>query len=259
MAERLYHRTAAGRRAAEHATAMPSDYRRLLGLIESDTHFDVIRGCLRQYPDALLEEWLGELEQLGYVESSPSEAALDLDFTAYFKQAAPSAPPVLAPDVQRLEQTAREAGAALTRGGVFLARERLKNRPALGKRPEQTTVLIVEDDPDQVALAKLRLGMVGFKLRIARSGAEFVAEIRGQARPDVVLLDVMLPDASGFDLLAKIRHHRKLALLPVVLLTAKTDPGDIRRGLALGADAYVPKPYSKNALTDAIGQVLKLG
>ena len=93
MADRVYKITDTGKEvAAGEDTAIPSDYRRLLGSIGADTHFDVIRGCLRQYSDALLEEWLDELEELGYVESVPSETAFDLDFTAYFRQAAPGEP-----------------------------------------------------------------------------------------------------------------------------------------------------------------------
>ena len=81
--------------------------------------------------------------------------------------------------------------------------------------------------------------------------------IRSYAPPDIVLLDVMLPDGNGFDILARIRSHPKLALLPVVMLTAENRAEDIKRGLALGADAYVTKPYSKTIVVDTIHAVLK--
>ena len=260
MAERNYRRTEAGSEAfASEDTAVPSDYRRLLGLIESETPFDVIHGRLRQFPKALLEEWLGELEELGYLESSPTEAALDLDFVAHFKGKPPDDTGVLKQDARLLERTAREVGAALTRSGVFLARDRLKNIPPTRKPPAQMTVCIVEDDPDQLALADLRVSMAGYQVRVARSGAEFVQVIRGYAPPDIVLLDVMLPDGNGFDILAKIRSHPKLALLPVVMLTAENKAEDIKKGLSLGADAYVTKPYSKNIVIDTIRKVLKTG
>jgi len=258
MAERNYRRTETGTEVLSgDDAAIPSDYRRLLALIEGETHFDVIRGRLRQFPKSLLEEWLGELEELGYVTSSPTEAALDLDFVAHFKKKSPDDTSLLAGDAVPLEQTAREAGAALTRSGVFLAQERLKNIPPTNKRPKDTTVCIVEDDPDQLALADLRISMAGYQVRIARSGAEFVNVIRSYAPPDIVLLDVMLPDGNGFDILAKIRSHPKLALLPVVMLTAENDVKDIKRGLSIGADAYVTKPYSKNIVVETIRKVLK--
>jgi DNA-binding response OmpR family regulator len=101
--------------------------------------------------------------------------------------------------------------------------------------------------------------MAGYAVRVARKAAELLAELRTRQPPDIMLLDVMLPDGNGFDILAKIRSHRKLAMLPVVMLTAKTEKADIQRGLALGADAYVTKPYSKSVLVDAIRQVLRSG
>ena len=77
-------------------------------------------------------------------------------------------------------------------------------------------------------------------------------------RYDLLLLDVMLPDGDGFDILASLRSHPGHALLPIVMLTVKDDPNDIRRGLTLGADGYVTKPYSKKLLADTLRQVLKL-
>jgi len=118
-------------------------------------------------------------------------------------------------------------------------------------------VLIVEDDPDQAALADLRVSMAGYEVRLARNCKELVQEIRARAIPDVVLLDIMLPDGNGFDVLASIRRHPKLALLPVIMLTALGRSEHVRRGLALGADGYITKPYSKKILTDTISAVLK--
>lgn len=260
MSDRSYRITATGKDArASDDTAIPTDYRRLLALIEAKTHFDVIRGRLREYPDKLLEEWLSELEELGFIDTLPAESGSDLDFTDHFKSSPAKEPGVLPQDAERLARTAAEAGSALERSGLFLARERIANLPASKRTPAQTTVLIVEDDPDQLALADLRVSMAGYAVRVARNAAELLAELRTRQSPDIVLLDVMLPDGNGFDILAKIRSHRKLAMLPVVMLTAKTETADIQRGLALGADAYVTKPYSKSVLVDAIRQVLRAG
>jgi len=260
MAERSYRITATGKDArASQDTAIPADYRRLLALIEDATHFNVIRGRLREYPDQLLEEWLAEIEELGFIETLPSESDADLDFTD-LSSAKPAQPKVLPQDAERLKRTAAEAGKALERSGLFLARGRIANRPQVKRAPMQTTVLIVEDDPDQLALADLRVSMAGYQVRVARSAAELLAELRKQQPPpDIMLLDVMLPDGDGFDILAKIRGHPGFAMLPVVMLTAKTKEEDIRRGLALGADAYITKPYSKSVLADAIRQVLRTG
>ncbi|MFZ1907468.1 MAG: response regulator [Burkholderiales bacterium] len=260
MADRSYRITATGKDArASDDTAIPTDYRRLLALIEAKTPFDVIRGRLREFPDHLLEEWLSEVEELGFIETLPAESGGDLDFTDHFKSSPAKEPGILPQDAERLARTAAEASTALERGGLFLARERIANLPPSKRAPAQTTVLIVEDDPDQLALADLRVSMAGYGVRVARNAAELLADLRTRQPPDIMLLDVMLPDGNGFDILAKIRSHRKLAMLPVVMLTAKTETADIKRGLALGADAYVTKPYSKSVLVDAIRQVLRTG
>jgi two-component system OmpR family response regulator len=127
----------------------------------------------------------------------------------------------------------------------------------VNKAPADTVVLIVEDDPDQLALADLRVSMAGYKVRVASSVNGFLQALVDEGAPDLLLLDVMLPDGDGFDVLGKMRRHQALGSLPIVMLTAKTDPGDIGRGLVLGADGYITKPYTKNILAEVIQTVLR--
>lgn len=258
--DRLYRRTDAGSQAlASEDTAIPTDYRRILRLVEGSTHADVIRGCLRQYPDSLLADWLAELEELGFLASVPADSSQDLDFSGLLKVMRSRAASPAPEDAGRVEGQARQAGMALERQGAFLSPDRLKHRPALAKTPEQTVVLIVEDDPDQAALADLRVSMAGYQVRVAQSLKSLREELRTRALPDLVLLDVRLADGDGFDILAGMRRHPKLALLPVVMLTAVVGEDNVRRGLALGADGYVTKPYSKNIVVEAIRDILKQG
>ena len=255
---RIYRRTATGNQVvANDDRSVPADYRRILDVVRSDTPADVIRGCLRQYPDGLLADWLVEIEDLGLLESSIAADDLNLDFTVLAKAPAAQPPSVLPEDAAGLERDANAARDDLANAGAYFAEARLANRPPILKAPVQTDVLIVEDDPDQLALADLRVSMEGYSVRVARSGQEFSDSLRAKGAPDILLLDVMLPDADGFDILERVRRHPQIALLAVVMLTAKDDPADIKRGLALGADGYVTKPYSKNILVDAIRKVLK--
>lgn len=253
-ASRIYRMSTSGRRAWEKEDlTVPAAFRRILGMLDTETHIDVMRGYLRRYPDQLILEWLAELEELGLVESRPDKAAHDLDFTGSFK-----IPKLIAEDQVQLAKESQAADGVLARKGVYLAAARLQNRRASEKAPAETIVLIVEDDPDQLALAQLRVRMAGFAARTADSAAALRDVLARHEAPDVVLLDILLPDGDGFDILAGIRAHPKLSLLPVVMLTVKDDPTDIARGLALGADGYVVKPYSKKLLEDVLSQVLGL-
>jgi CheY-like chemotaxis protein len=255
-----YRRTEAGDEALRSVdTAIPVDYRRILCVIEGDTHSNVIRGRLRRYRDSLIDAWLAELEELGFIETARASAAYDLDFEPVAAHAASAAGDLIEfPDeLQQIAAEAKAAGEALHGKGAYLATARLENREPLAKPPSQITVLLVEDDPDQAALGDLRISMAGYKVRLARSRRETIADLKTQPAPDVVLLDVMLPDGNGFDILAELRARPQFATLPIVLLTVKAELADIRNGLALGADGYITKPYSKNLLAEVIGRVLK--
>lgn len=254
-----YRRTASGE-AALHSvdTAIPVDYRRILCLIDGDTHANVVRGRLRQYSDALIVDWLAELEEIGFIEATGAGDAYDLDFQPLVNYR-PSVGAVSEfPDEQRrVEDEARAADAALKGKGAYLATARLQNREPLLKDPAQIVILLVEDDPDQAALGDLRVSMAGYGVRLARSRREMISDLAHQPAADLVLLDVMLPDGNGFEILAGMRRHARFSLMPVIMLTALTGAEDIRCGLDLGADGYITKPYSKELLVDTIRQVLR--
>jgi CheY-like chemotaxis protein len=253
----VYYLTAAGKHAIlakDGAANLPLEYRRLLGLIELEGHVNVIRGRLRRFPDRLIDEWLKELEDLKMIESGPAGKLDDFTFTG---QRVPLLPPLADEDSRRLAKTTVIAGATLLRSGSFLADERIANLPSLAKAPAETVILLVEDDPDQMALAELRLTMAGYQVRSVDCAKALSRALREQARPDLLLLDVMLPDGNGFDILAQLRGRPEFATLPIVLLSVRAELADIRKGLARGADGYVTKPYSKNQLAEVIRRVLK--
>jgi CheY-like chemotaxis protein len=250
MAGRIYRLTAAGREAWEREdAAVPADYRRILWVM--DVHGGAAGDLARLYPAELLEEWLSELEEIGLIERVPEADATQSAFRAGDHDR------TLAVDRAEMSAAGQAAGATLSRSGAYLAEDRLRRRPPPAKAPGETVVLIVEDDPDQLALADLRLSMAGYRVRVAGSVNGLLQAILDEGAPDLLLLDVMLPDGDGFDVLAKMRRHQALGSLPIVMLTAKSDPADIGRGLVLGADGYITKPYTKNLLADVIRKVLK--
>jgi CheY-like chemotaxis protein len=252
----LYYLTAAGKDAVsakDGEAKLPLEYLRLLGLIASEGHIDVIRGRLRRFSDLMIDEWLKELEDLKMVESALPGKNEDITFTG---RRPPSLPPLADEDNMRLAKNTVVAATQL-RSGSFLADERIANLPPVAKPPAETVILLVEDDPDQAALGELRLTMAGYQVRTVDRSKALSRALREEARPDLLLLDVMLPDGNGFDILAQLRGRPAFATLPIVLLTVKAELGDIRNGLALGADGYITKPYSKNQLAEVIGRVLK--
>ena len=250
--ERVYRLTQSGREAWESQdVAVPADYRRMLWLMDFHGHAGVISDLLRQYPKHVLDEWLAEMEELGLIEQTletqenePAFSTREADMT-------------LAMDQAGVLQQAEAVSATLARTGAYVAADRLSQRPTPSKVPADSVVLIVEDDPDQLALADLRVSMAGFKVRVAGSVNAFLQNIVDEGAPELLLLDVALPDGDGFEVLAKMRRHPALGSLPIVLLTARNEAADIGKGLLLGADGYITKPYTKNILADVIRRVLK--
>jgi two-component system, OmpR family, phosphate regulon response regulator PhoB len=252
----MYTLTDAGKAALakEGDSKFPLEYRRLLSLIQVEGNVDVIRGRLRRFPDQLIEEWINELVDLNMIKGDADITLEEFTFTGL---RVPLLPPLPDEDSKRLARATVIAGATLLRSGSFLADERIANLPPVEKPPAETMVLLVEDDPDQAALAELRLTMAGYQVRTVARAKALSRHLREEARPDLLLLDVMLPDGNGLEILAQLRGRPDFAALPIVLLTVKAELSDIRKGLELGADGYITKPYSKNQLAEVISRVLK--
>jgi two-component system response regulator RegX3 len=120
-----------------------------------------------------------------------------------------------------------------------------------GKR----TILLVEDEVSITEPLGAALGREGFETRIAGTVAEALDEAR-RVRPDLVLLDVMLPDGSGFDVCRELRRDSQV---PIIMLTARGEEADRVIGLELGADDYVVKPFSAREVVARIRAVLRRG
>ncbi|HEX2905400.1 MAG TPA: response regulator [Phototrophicaceae bacterium] len=120
-------------------------------------------------------------------------------------------------------------------------------------------VLIVDDDPELQNLVKLLLERVSIEALPALNVASAVQVLRSKPFPDLVLLDLMLPDISGLELLRQIRAKEAFDQIPVIILSAMADPKEIRQGLELGADRYLTKPYIAHNLTKTVQEVLRIG
>ncbi len=118
------------------------------------------------------------------------------------------------------------------------------------------TALIVEDDPDQAELVSRLVRLRKFDPIVVGTGSSAL-EMARTLQPSVVLLDLMLPDASGFDICRSLRGDRETMLLPIVMLTALDDAKNRTHGYRVGANAYISKPYHPEALFQAISTACK--
>jgi DNA-binding response OmpR family regulator len=116
------------------------------------------------------------------------------------------------------------------------------------------SVLVVEDDPVILRLLEVNFEMEGFAVRSATNGREALDAVRS-GRPDVVVADIMMPVLSGLDFLAELRADPAIADVPVVFLSAKAQAGDVRAGLAAGADDYVTKPFEPLDLVERVARL----
>lgn len=116
---------------------------------------------------------------------------------------------------------------------------------------QKPKVLLIEDEEDIAALIRMQADMNGYALAVACDGLNGF-ELAVKEKPDVILLDIMLPGQNGLDLCRRIRAHAELKATPIIMLSAKSEETDIVLGLELGADDYVTKPFSGRILFSRI-------
>ena len=141
---------------------------------------------------------------------------------------------------------------ALSRSGALQERIQVSTT----KKQAPARILVVEDERDIAALVAFHLTKEGYRVRTAESGQEGLDAMAAD-RPDLVLLDLMLPGFSGYEVLQEMRRRPDLAEIPVVVLTARRDEADRVMGLELGADDYVTKPFSPRELVLRVTAVLR--
>lgn len=116
-------------------------------------------------------------------------------------------------------------------------------------------VLVVEDEEDLASLVEVNLELAGHRVTVARDGGEGLERAR-ELRPDLVLLDVMMPKMDGWQVLTALKADPAVADIPVVMLTAKVQDQDQIRGWSAGAAEYITKPFSPLSLSQVLKDVL---
>lgn len=123
---------------------------------------------------------------------------------------------------------------------------------------EKPRLLLIEDEEDIAALIKLQAEISGYKLHVEVDGLNGYRAIERE-KPDMVILDLMLPGQNGLDVCRKMKAHQDLKNIPVIMISAKSEEIDVVLGLELGADDYVTKPFSPKVLFSRVKAVLRRG
>jgi CheY-like chemotaxis protein len=240
------------------ATALPPDALGLLVLMDGKATI----GDLEQKASHITSEALRNLVRAllggGMVRASTlaeSDEGLNLDIGAFLAAAGGAEPSAGAK--ASADREAQNSAPQLERSGYYvsIARRAVKAKSAQGGKWK---AFVVEDDPDMAELVARLLAGAGFEVSVATKRDEVIAGLRQPQLPDVVILDVMLPDVNGFDILQKLKAHPALKAVPVIMLTADAARESVMRGLAGGADGYITKPFEREKLLGGVRAVLGL-
>ena len=288
----LYRLTAAGKAALSQPEGRLSrGFVRLLGVLHNAKSMGEVQKALPYLSLDDLAAWCGELISQALIEPVAEQARLHIAAddrsirqVELFDQTVEQivsvldrAPPARAAAWAALAETNRVPGGAVRAGFAPTARmvamealhttQRMTlhgffayaSRRADGKtKPSEFRILIVQDDHVQSQMANAIVAKEGYRVALAHSLVAFRAALRAQLRPDLVLLDVDLPDGNGFEELEALRVQPAHSELCVMMLTGRSDEASIARGVLLGANGYVTKPYSPATLQGAIKKALNL-
>jgi len=115
--------------------------------------------------------------------------------------------------------------------------------------------MVVDDERELVAVVRNMLEEKGFNVRCAYDGTQVFDFLKKQ-KPDLVILDIMMPQMDGLEVLTRLKCNPATASIPVILLTEKGEPEDLIKGYERGAEYYIPKPFTKNQLLDGVNSIL---
>ncbi len=236
--EKVYIVTSKGSAELNGANSLTPAELKLLVLVDGyATVGDIAKRSEHGLDPAAATTTLEKMAKAGYVADPDSTAAINIgDF---------------------LKET--DLGVASLQANGFFVRIARRGPP----RPKDEgarkfTVMAVEDDPQLTKLLRTYLQMEGFAVRIAATREEINKALREPPKPDVLLLDVVLPDSDGFELLERMRSHEFLKSVPIIMATAKASREAVLNGLRRGCDGYVTKPYDMAVLIKAVRTVLNL-
>jgi CheY-like chemotaxis protein len=243
------------------STQLPAQALEVLVMLDGKKTIADLEQAISQVPAADLRNIVRSLLAAGLVRApslAEQSGGVDVDFDAFFKAADGGGEPSSPAAEKSADREAVYGAPELERKGYYvsIARQAVKARTAASEG--KFIALVIEDDPDMCALIQRLLERDVFSVTVCGKREEALARLRQTPTPDVLMLDLQLPDLNGFDLLQKLKAHPQLKLMPVVIVTADAKPESVMRGLALGADGYITKPFDHNTLVKGVKAVLGL-
>jgi two-component system alkaline phosphatase synthesis response regulator PhoP len=137
------------------------------------------------------------------------------------------------------------------------SRRGVPERPATGGN-RAGKVLVVEDEADVAEMIRYNLGKEGYDVRLAATGTDALRQVK-DSRPDVILLDIMVPHLNGWEICRRLKQDRETQAIPVIMVTGRVEEGDKVLGFEMGADDYVTKPFSPRELVARVRAVSRRG
>ncbi len=119
-------------------------------------------------------------------------------------------------------------------------------------------MLVVEDEADVAEMIRYNLGKEGYDVRLASNGTDALRQVK-EAKPDVILLDIMVPHLNGWEICRRLKQDRETVAIPVIMVTGRVEEGDKVLGFEMGADDYVTKPFSPRELLARVRAVSRRG
>jgi len=237
---------------SEARTSLSAQELEVLVLVDGRSSVaQIIRSARGKTREAVLET-VAKLRGAELVQVASELTYGAIDAGDFFSARMPSGP------LPGADQEAAAGVSSLQHKGYYV---RIARRAGDAQAPAEgrsISVLVIEDEAHLAKLLGTYLKLEGFVPRVAANREAILAELRRPEPLDLVLLDVVLPDVDGFDVLASMRRHARFKSVPVIMLTAKATREAVLKGLHCGADGYITKPFEVEVLIKAVKTVLGL-
>lgn len=237
------------------STALSPEVLELLVLVDGKANVGDIEQLAGHIAPAVLRDLLRSLLRDGLLRPATIAELEGMDFSDFFSPGKSPAEPSAGASASA-DREAESGAPELQKKGYYVSIARHAAAPHKPADGSTLSVLVIEDDPLLGKLLLQRFTVEGYAVRVAENREQILAALRSLPLPDLVLLDVLLPDANGFDVLQRMKQHPKLRTVPVIMLTGQASRAAVMRGLVGGADGYITKPFDVEILVKGVKAVL---